>query len=261
MRSTRTRPRTASTLQALADPNVDLSAPSRKIKGAVRTANFILSAKIVVITLGTVAAASLGQHVAVLVGISLLTVGVYGLVAGIVKLVTSACTCSAASAFTRVSALPSWGSRLADERCRWSVPRRCSWSAASCCTAGPSAAHAVGILRKASAVAGRRADQHRRGRTGMGIVAGAIVLAAVMFVQKLRSAAPDAEALSAPAPVGPRVIGFPAPGPRTRRTPPAARHRAQSALRRRDSSGPRNTSGRPPPPLRRAPRSTASTTL
>ena len=39
------------------------------------------------ITLGTVAAASLGQRVAVLVGIALLmTAGVYGLVAGIVKL-------------------------------------------------------------------------------------------------------------------------------------------------------------------------------
>ena len=57
-----------------------------KVKGAIRT-DFILSAEIVVITLGTVAAASLGERVAVLVGISILmTVGVYGLVAGIVKL-------------------------------------------------------------------------------------------------------------------------------------------------------------------------------
>ncbi|MBP6501027.1 MAG: DUF808 family protein, partial [Thauera sp.] len=52
------------TLQALADPNVDLVAfEKEKIKGAVRT-DFILSAEIVVITLGTVAAASLGQRVA-----------------------------------------------------------------------------------------------------------------------------------------------------------------------------------------------------
>ncbi|MDH5206244.1 MAG: DUF808 domain-containing protein, partial [Hylemonella sp.] len=57
-----------------------------KIKGAVRT-DFILSAEIVVISLGTVATASLLQKMSVLVGISLLmTVGVYGLVAGIVKL-------------------------------------------------------------------------------------------------------------------------------------------------------------------------------
>lgn len=75
------------TLQALADPAVDLVAFERdKIKGAVRT-DFILSAEIVVITLGAVAGASLALRVGVLVGISLLmTVGVYGLVAGIVKL-------------------------------------------------------------------------------------------------------------------------------------------------------------------------------
>jgi len=73
--------------QALADPAVDLVAVERnKIKGAVRT-DFILSAEIIVIALGTVAAASFGVRVAVLVGIALLmTVGVYGLVAGIVKL-------------------------------------------------------------------------------------------------------------------------------------------------------------------------------
>jgi predicted DNA repair protein MutK len=75
------------TLQALADPAVDLVAFEReKIKGAVRT-DFILSAEIVVITLGAVAGGSLALRVGVLVGISLLmTVGVYGLVAGIVKL-------------------------------------------------------------------------------------------------------------------------------------------------------------------------------
>ena len=57
-----------------------------KIKGAVRT-DFILSAEIIVITLGTVAAASFGKQVAVLTFIALvMTVGVYGLVAAIVKL-------------------------------------------------------------------------------------------------------------------------------------------------------------------------------
>ncbi|MGB5853859.1 MAG: DUF808 domain-containing protein [Oceanisphaera sp.] len=57
-----------------------------KIKGAIRT-DFILSAEIIVITLGTVAAASFGQQLTVLASIALLmTVGVYGLVAGIVKL-------------------------------------------------------------------------------------------------------------------------------------------------------------------------------
>ncbi|MBL8525112.1 MAG: DUF808 domain-containing protein [Betaproteobacteria bacterium] len=73
--------------QALADPAVDMVAMEQdKIKGAIRT-DFILSAEIIVISLGTVATAAFGKQVAVLVGISILmTVGVYGLVAGIVKL-------------------------------------------------------------------------------------------------------------------------------------------------------------------------------
>jgi predicted DNA repair protein MutK len=73
--------------KAIVDPAVDLRAVEKdKIKGAVRT-DFILSAEIIVITLGTVASAAFGVRVAVLVGIAvLMTVGVYGLVAGIVKL-------------------------------------------------------------------------------------------------------------------------------------------------------------------------------
>src|SRR5688572_15832803 len=74
-------------VEALSDPAVDLVAfEKEKIKGAIRT-DFILSAEIVVITLGTVAEAALMTRIAVLSGIALLmTVGVYGLVAGIVKL-------------------------------------------------------------------------------------------------------------------------------------------------------------------------------
>jgi uncharacterized protein len=77
----------AELVQALADPKVDLVAFEKdRIKGAVRT-DFILSAEIVAITLGTVAASPFGTRVAVLSGVALLmTVGVYGLVAGIVKL-------------------------------------------------------------------------------------------------------------------------------------------------------------------------------
>ena len=57
-----------------------------KIKGAIRT-DFVLSAEIIVITLGTVATAAFTQQIAVLAGIAIImTVGVYGLVAGIVKL-------------------------------------------------------------------------------------------------------------------------------------------------------------------------------
>ena len=72
---------------AVADPQVDmLVVEKEKIKGAIRT-DFILSAEIVVITLGTVAAQPLLTRVGVLSAIALvMTVGVYGLVAGIVKL-------------------------------------------------------------------------------------------------------------------------------------------------------------------------------
>lgn len=57
-----------------------------KIQGAIKT-DFVLSAEIITITLGSVALAPVGTQVAVLFGISvLMTVGVYGLVAGIVKI-------------------------------------------------------------------------------------------------------------------------------------------------------------------------------
>ncbi|HWH88425.1 MAG TPA: DUF808 domain-containing protein [Pseudomonas sp.] len=73
--------------EAVADPATDLVAYEKdKIKGAIRT-DFILSAEIIAITLGTVADASLTQQVVVMSGIAIvMTVGVYGLVAGIVKL-------------------------------------------------------------------------------------------------------------------------------------------------------------------------------
>ncbi|GAA5508546.1 DUF808 domain-containing protein [Novipirellula caenicola] len=72
---------------ALVDPNIDMVAIEKdKIRGAIRT-DFILSAEIVVITLGTVATSSFTTRLMVLVAISMLmTVGVYGLVAGIVKI-------------------------------------------------------------------------------------------------------------------------------------------------------------------------------
>lgn len=72
---------------ALVDANVDMVAFEKdKVKGAVRT-DFILSAEIIAITLGVVANEPLMQQLTVLSGIALImTVGVYGFVAGIVKL-------------------------------------------------------------------------------------------------------------------------------------------------------------------------------
>ena len=73
--------------QANADETVDLVAfEKEKIKGAVRT-DFILSAEIIVIALGATATATLLQRSLVLSILAIgITVGIYGLVAGIVKI-------------------------------------------------------------------------------------------------------------------------------------------------------------------------------
>ena len=73
--------------QALSDPQVDLLTFEKdKIAGAIRT-DFILSAEIIVITLGTVAGEPFIKQLSVLALIAVvMTIGVYGLVAGIVKL-------------------------------------------------------------------------------------------------------------------------------------------------------------------------------
>ncbi len=77
----------AARAEALQDGSVDMVAFERdKIKGAVRT-DFILSAEIIVISLGAVAGTDFTRQVLVLSLIAIaMTVGVYGLVAGIVKL-------------------------------------------------------------------------------------------------------------------------------------------------------------------------------
>lgn len=74
-------------LEAITHPETDLVALERgRIRGAIRT-DFILSAEIIVITLGTVAGKPFLQQVGVLVTIAvLMTIGVYGLVAVIIKL-------------------------------------------------------------------------------------------------------------------------------------------------------------------------------
>ena len=73
--------------QANADETIDLVAfEKEKIKGAVRT-DFILSAEIIVITLGAAAGGTLLTKTLVLSIVAIaITVGVYGLVAGIVKI-------------------------------------------------------------------------------------------------------------------------------------------------------------------------------
>ena len=72
---------------ALEDHQIDMVAFEKdKIKGAVRT-DFVLSAEIIVIALGTVANAVFSKQIIVLSAIAvIMTIGVYGIVAGIVKL-------------------------------------------------------------------------------------------------------------------------------------------------------------------------------
>jgi predicted DNA repair protein MutK len=74
-------------VEAVADESVDLVAFEKdKIKGAIRT-DFILSAEIIVLTLGAAAGKAFSVQVGTLLAVAaIMTVGVYGLVAGIVKL-------------------------------------------------------------------------------------------------------------------------------------------------------------------------------
>ena len=79
--------RHAERVAAMQDQNVDMVAFEKdKVRGAIRT-DFILSAEIIVISLGTLAGRTFPEQVLTLVAISaIMTVGVYGLVGGIVKL-------------------------------------------------------------------------------------------------------------------------------------------------------------------------------
>jgi len=77
----------AATLAALSDPGTDLVTFEReKIQGAIRT-DFVLSAEIIVIALGSAQQAAFATQAMVVAGIAVvMTIGVYGVVAGIVKL-------------------------------------------------------------------------------------------------------------------------------------------------------------------------------
>ena len=181
-------------LQANANPAVDLVAFEKdKIKGAVRT-DFILSAEIIVIALGTVASAPFLQQVAVLVGIAILmTVGVYGLVGGIVKLDDlglwlSQKTSSAAQALGRglLAAAP-WLMKFLSV----------AGTAAMFLVGGGILVHGIAPLHHAIEAAGAAVAQGAlgglwqalatNGLNGVaGIVAGALVLGAVTLLQKLR---------------------------------------------------------------------------
>jgi uncharacterized protein len=173
-------------VEAINDPQVDIVALEReKIKGAVRT-DFILSAEIIVITLGTVANSDFMTRVTVMVGIALLmTVGVYGLVAGIVKLDDFGLYLSRrASAAARATGR--------------GIVRAAPWLMKGLSVAGTAAMFLVGgsILAHGIGPLHHFVDSLAQQPVGwlwstladavIGIVAGAVVLGVVTLAQRLR---------------------------------------------------------------------------
>lgn len=165
-----------------------------KIKGAVRT-DFILSAEIIAITLGTVGDADFLQQVMVLSGIAIImTVGVYGLVAGIVKLDDAGLALS-----QRVSKL----SQKIGAGILWFAP----WLMRTLSVVGTAAMFMVGggILSHGVSVLQRWIDSSAEMATelpylgtvvsgllptllnaGIGIVAGAVILTVITFGSRIK---------------------------------------------------------------------------
>ena len=174
--------------EANADPAVDIVAIEKsKIKGAVRT-DFILSAEIIVITLGSVASQAFTTQLSVLVTIAVvMTVGVYGLVAGIVKLDDAGLWLS-----ERAGALQ----RAVGRGLLVAAP----WLMKTLSVVGTAAMFLVGggILVHGVPAAGHALEAWAQGAGGVvgvigsnlanavvGLVAGALVLAAVELARKL----------------------------------------------------------------------------
>ena len=179
---------------ALADPNVDLAALEKdKVKGAVRT-DFILSAEIIAITLGTVAGQDFWTQLTVLTGIAIImTAGVYGLVGGIVKL----------------DDLGLWLSQKASSTAQaigrgilWLAPWLMKFlsvagTAAMFLVGGGIIAHGVPALHHliqgwAQGAGGIGWLVEMLANAAVGIVTGAIVVGAVTLIQKLRGKKPAA---------------------------------------------------------------------
>ena len=180
----------AALTQAVADPAVDLVAMERdKIKGAVRT-DFILSAEIIAISLGASAGAPLGTQAAVLSLIAVaMTLGVYGLVAGIVKLDDLGLWLS-----RRAGAAAALGRGLLAFAPRLMKALSVAGTAAMFLVGGGILVHGLpwlhhvvlGFAAAGGAAAGWLLEA--LGNAIAGVVAGAIVLAGVTGVQRMRRA-------------------------------------------------------------------------
>ncbi|MCW0435984.1 DUF808 domain-containing protein [Xanthomonas sacchari] len=178
--------RHAQQVQALADQQVDVVALEKdKVKGAIRT-DFILSAEIIVLSLGVVAGVPFVQQLAVLVAIALaMTAGVYGLVAGIVKLDDLGLYLSrkgaAAAAIGRgILWLAPWLMRTLSV----------AGTAAMFLVGGGILVHSIGPLHHAiegiAPTGGLGSLVLALGNALVGIVAGAVVLAVVLGIKKVR---------------------------------------------------------------------------
>ena len=178
-------------VKAVSNEQVDMVAWEKdKIKGAVRT-DFILSAEIIVISLGSVAAKAFSVQVGVLVGIAvIMTIGVYGLVGGIVKLDDLGLYLS------RDARAAAWAKlkRGIGHALLWGAPKLMKFLS----FAGTAAMFLVGghILVEGVPAMHHFIEAYHAQPLGwaismafdlvVGIAAGAVVLAAVMGVQKLR---------------------------------------------------------------------------
>jgi len=190
-------------VDALSKPEVDLVAfEKEKIKGAVRT-DFILSAEIVAITLGTVSDKGYLTQFMVLAGISVaMTIGVYGIVAGIVKLD------DAGLYLNNLKGESVW--RRAQRRFGLLLLNSAPWLMKGLAIAGTAAMFLVGggilthgvsaihhwiehVTQAASAMGGALGGVFgfltpQLLNAGVGILAGALVLVGVLAVQKTLAA-------------------------------------------------------------------------
>ncbi len=193
-------PAAPATPAAGAGPTDIAAFEKQKVKGAVRT-DFILSAEIIAITLGTVSGAPFMTQVAVMVGIAVvMTLGVYGVVAGIVKL----------------DDLGLWLSRKASSAAQAvgrGIVAAAPWLMKGLSVAGTAAMFLVGggilvhgVPALAHAIEGWAAGLEQGSAGGVwsflashvlnalvGVVAGAIVLGVVSGVQRLRGGAQTAK--------------------------------------------------------------------
>ena len=174
--------------QAARDPGIDLrDVEKEKIKGAVRT-DFILSAEIIAITLGTVADSQFIVQVTVLAGIAvLMTIGVYGLVGAIVKIDDFG---------AYLSRRPSSAARALGN----AIVRAAPWLMKGLSVAGTAAMFLVGggILVHGMPPLGHAIEQFSESLQGSlgaiaallfngaaGVVAGALVLGGVALVRRI----------------------------------------------------------------------------